>query len=166
MRFTSILAAALFFVAPAALALDAPKGPVILTVKGDLTHPNVGKTAQFDLEMLEKLAGRKATMQTPWTEGMTTFSGPLLRAILEEAGAKNGSKLLVRALNDYFAEVPMRDATDLDTMLATRQNGKPMSIREKGPLFLIYPFDQNHDLYNEEYFSRSVWQIKEIEVQP
>lgn len=165
MRLSSLLAAALIFVAPAAFALETPKGPVILTVKGDLDHPNVGKTAQFDLEMLEKLAGRKATLQTPWTEGNTTFSGPLLRAVLHEAGAK-GSKLLVRALNDYFAEVPMQDATGLDTMLATRQNGKLMSVREKGPLFLIYPFDQNKDLYNEEYFSRSVWQIKEIEVQP
>lgn len=29
---------------------------------------------------------------------------------------------------------------------------------------MIYPFDKNHELYNEKYFSRSVWQIKEIEV--
>ena len=39
-----------------------------------------------------------------------------------------------------------------------------MSIRDKGPIFMIYPFDKNPELYNEKYFSRSVWQIKSIEV--
>ncbi|MBB4142421.1 molybdopterin-dependent oxidoreductase [Rhizobium rhizoryzae] len=164
MRFLTLIASSLLF-ASSALALDAPKGPVILTVKGTLAHANVGATAQFDLEMLEKLDGRTGKMKTPWTEGETSFSGPLLRAILNAAGA-TGSKLQVKALNDYFAEVPVEDAEKLDTILATRQNGKVMSIREKGPLFLIYPFDKDPALYNEKYFSRSVWQIKEIEVKP
>ena len=43
-------------------------------------------------------------------------------------------------------------------------DGKPLSVRDKGPLFLIYPFDKNPELYNEKYFSRSVWQIKKIEI--
>ncbi|MCJ8508340.1 molybdopterin-dependent oxidoreductase [Rhizobium lemnae] len=164
MRFLTLIASSLLFTS-SALALDAPKGPVILTVKGTLAHANVGGTAQFDLEMLEKLDGRTGKMKTPWTEGETSFSGPLLRAILKEAGA-TGSQLQVKALNDYFAEIPIEDAENLNTILATRQNGKVMSIREKGPLFLIYPFDQDPALYNEKYFSRSVWQIKEIEVKP
>jgi hypothetical protein len=148
-----------------ALALDAPKGPVILTVKGKLSHPNAGEAAQFDLAMLEALPRRTATVKTPWTDGEPTFSGPLLQAVLEAAGAE-GETLLVKALNDYFSAVPMSDARSIDTILATRLNGKPMSVREKGPLFLIYPFDLDPALYNEKYFSRSVWQIKEIEVRP
>ena len=49
-------------------------------------------------------------------------------------------------------------------MLATKMNGDYMSVRDKGPLFLIYPFDTNPELFNEKYFSRSVWQIREVEV--
>jgi hypothetical protein len=161
----AVLLAALSFSAPAAWSLDKPTGPVILTVKGKLATPNVGETAQFDLAMLEKLAGRTGTMKTPWTEGETQFSGPLVRSVLTAAGAK-GNVLLVRAINDYFATVPAEDAIKHDTILATRANGKLMSVRDKGPLFLIYPFDLEPALYNEAYFSRSVWQIKEIEVQP
>ena len=145
-----------------ALALDAPKGPVILTVKGAITKTNAGDTAEFDLAMLEALPGRKATMETPWTQGKVTFEGPLLSAVLEAVGS-TGSLLSVKALNDYAAEVPAEDA-ELATMLATRMDGKLMSIRDKGPLMLVYPFDKAPDLYNEKYFSRSVWQIKEIEV--
>lgn len=147
-----------------ALALDKPTGDVILTVTGHIANANVGGTAQFDAAMLDKLASRTGQMETPWTTGKVTFSGPLLRAVLDEAGAE-GTTLSVKALNDYAAEVPMDDARKLDTILATKMDGKVMSVRDKGPLFLIYPFDLDPGLYNEKYFSRSVWQIKEIEVQ-
>lgn len=147
-------------------ALDMPKGDVVLTVTAaKLDHPNVDGTAQFDLPMLEALAGRTGKMETPWTKGQVTFSGPLLRSVIEAAGA-HGSKLKVVALNDYAADVPMEDATALDTMLATRMDGQPMPVRDKGPLFLVYPFDKDSSLVNEKYFSRSVWQIKSIEVAP
>ena len=156
----ALLASALS--ATAALALEAPTGHVILTVMGEISNTNAGDTAQFDMAMLEKLKGRKGEMETPWTEGKVTFEGPLLREILAAVGA-TGTSLKVRALNDYAADVPAEDAK-LDTILATKIDGKPMSIRDKGPLMLVYPFDLNADLFNEKYFSRSVWQIKEIEV--
>lgn len=148
--------------ATAALALEAPTGPVVLTVKGKISNTNSDDTAQFDLAMLEKLKGRKGEMETPWTTGKVTFEGPLLREILAAVGA-TGSSLKIRALNDYAADVPAEDAK-LDTILATKLDGKPMSVRDKGPLMLVYPFDLDANLYNEKYFSRSVWQIKEIEV--
>ena len=40
--------------------------------------------------------------------------------------------------------------------------GNRFSIRDKGPLFIIYPFDQDESLRNETYFARSVWQLKEL----
>ena len=166
MKIQHVLAAAMLAVcaSTSAFALDKPTGDVILTITGHVANANVDGTAQFDADMLAQLASRSGEMETPWTTGKVTFSGPLLRAVLEEAGA-TGDKLVVKAINDYSAEVPMEDAQKLDTILATSMDGKSMSIRDKGPLFLIYPFDQNPDLYTEKYFSRSVWQIKEVEVQ-
>ncbi|GEO83577.1 MULTISPECIES: molybdopterin-dependent oxidoreductase [Alphaproteobacteria] len=144
-------------------ALEMPRGPVILTVVGAVTEPNGDNRAEFDLSMLDRLEGRKALMDTPWTQGKVEFSGPFLRAVLKAAGAK-GSRLIIRALNGYSAEVPFSDASDLDSILATRLDGKVMTVRTKGPSMLVYPFDQDPTLYSERYFSRSVWQIKEIEV--
>ncbi len=40
-----------------------------------------------------------------------------------------------------------------------------MPIRDKGPLWLVYPYDSNPDLNTDKYYSRSVWQIKELNVQ-
>lgn len=158
------LFAALAALAPLnAQALETPKGKVVLTIHGKhLEHPNVGDTAQFDLEMLESLAGREASVNTPWMKERTTFAGPFLRSVLKAAGA-TGEIMKISAINEYSVEVPFEDA-DMDTILATRMNGKLMSVRDKGPMFLIYPFDLNRDLYNEKFFNRSVWQIDEIEI--
>lgn len=162
-----LIAAALLCALPVSNALcaslETPKGNIVLTITGDIENTNIANTARFDLAMLQALAGRQAIMETPWTDGATEFDGPYLKAVLEAAGA-HGKILRVKALNDYSADVPMADATDYETILAVKMNGKPMSVRDKGPLFMIYPFDKNHELYNEKYFSRSVWQIKEIEV--
>ncbi len=157
LAFTYVLAAAL-----PAFALDIPQGRVILTVTGNISQQNASGAAQFDLAMLEALEGREAAMETPWTEGKRSFSGPLLRSLLQAVGA-NGKTLVVRALNDYAAEVPSDDAA-LDVILAVRMDGEEMPVREKGPVFLVYPFDLDPGLKNEMIFSRSVWQIKEIEV--
>lgn len=160
-----LLAASAVVLATQAAALDKPRGDVVLTITGAVSEANSGKDAAFDLDMLEALPGRSARMETPWTQGEIEFSGPFLREVLKAAGAK-GTKLVVKALNDYAAEVPIEDANGLDTILAGRMDGKRMSVREKGPLMLVYPFDKDKDLYNEKYFGRSVWQIKEIEVLP
>lgn len=164
-RIISLIAVLLLpFYTKTAFALERPRGDVVLTLTGALSNPNVGETAQFDLAMLEALPGRSAMMETPWTTGKVTFSGPFLRAVLDAAGA-HGTSLKIVALNDYTAEIPIDDATKLETILATRMNGNTMSVREKGPLFLIYPFDKDRALYNEKYFSRSVWQISAIVIQ-
>lgn len=143
--------------------LGQPAGETVLTITGDIDNTNGDGVAMFDLAMLDALESRAASMETPWTEGKTAFDGPLLKAVLDAAGAQ-GKTLIVKALNDYSAEVPMEDARDFPTILAIRMNGQEMSVRDKGPLFMIYPFDKHPELYNEKYFSRSVWQIKEIEV--
>lgn len=160
----TLIFAALLAAAPAA-ALDAPKGRVILTISGSVVQPNRDGSAVFDLSMLEGLQGRRVLMETPWTQGEVEFSGPFLREVLEAAGAE-GSRLIIRALNGYSAELPISDARDIDTILATRLDGKIMTVRTKGPSMLVYPFDQDRTLYNEKYFARSVWQIGEIEVLP
>lgn len=147
----------------AALALDAPTTDVVLTISGAVDNPNAGDTAQFDMPMLEALASRTGSMETPWTKGKVTFSGPLFSAVLEAAGA-HGKTITVKALNDYSVDLPEEDVLQIKTILATRMDGKEMSVRDKGPLFLIYPFDLQPELYNEKYFGRSVWQIKEVVV--
>ena len=144
--------------------LPTPQGPVILTVSGNIENTNGLGSASFDRAMLEALEQRNTTATTPWFGEPHDFSGPLGAAILDAVGA-HGTTLRMVALNDYAAEVPLQDLRDYPVVLATHLDGQVMSVRDKGPLFLIYPFDENPDLFNEVYFGRSVWQIARIEVQ-
>lgn len=145
--------------------LDQPEGAVILTVSGAITTTNSGSAAVFDLAMLDALEQRETLTETPWFDGQQRFSGPTLSSLLETVGAE-GNSLRFVALNDYAAEMPIEDALERPVILASRHNDALMSVRDKGPLFVIYPFSEIPELNNEVYFSRSVWQVKAIEVLP
>ncbi|WP_076659210.1 hypothetical protein [Yoonia rosea] len=143
--------------------LAEPKGPVILTISGAITQTNGPNVARFDREMLEALERRIITANTPWFDAKHDFEGPLAAAVLDAVGAQ-GSTMRVFALNDYASDVPVADVREFPVIFATHLDGEMMSVREKGPLFLIYPFDEFPALFNEVYFGRSVWQIARIEV--
>ena len=151
-------------VAASAQTLPAPAGPIILTVSGAQTVKNSPAGAVFDKQMLESLGMHVTTTKTPWTDGQTVFEGPLLRDVLKAAGA-SGANLIVTALNDYSAALPVSDSMEYDVILAMKSNGEYMRIRDKGPLFVIYPFDDVPSLYSEVIFNRSVWQVKSIAVE-
>jgi hypothetical protein len=156
-------------VSPAALrrpawALDKPSGPVVLTITGRVRLPNAGQTAQFDMAMLERLPQHSFSTRTPWYPGPRKFTGPLLRDVLAAGGAE-GSNLRAFALNDYRVDLPAEDAQRWDVIVARLLDDKPMAVRDKGPLFIIYPFDAHAELRSTVYYSRSAWQLKTLEVQ-
>ena len=141
-----------------ALALDKPTGTVVLTVDGAISQTNNGSQAQFDMAMLEKLPQHSFSTQTPWYPSAVTFTGPLLRDVLAAVGAK-GKNITAVALNDYKTEIPIDDATRHDVIVARLMNNRPMRVREKGPLFIVYPFDTKSELRSELYYNRAAWQL-------
>ena len=159
------LGATLLATPVSAAELPAPAGRVILTVSGNIGVTNAnGKTAQFDLEMLDSLPQTSFQTATIWTDGPATYSGVELSTLLEALDA-NGKQLLMTALNDYAIEVPASEAVSGGPILATRADGKPLSIRNKGPVWLIYPFDDKPEYKTEVTYSLSIWQLKSIEVE-
>jgi len=144
-------------------ALAEPTGKPILTITGEIENTNAGEAAVFDLAMLDALPGRTTTTETPWYEGERNFSGPLLSAVLAAVGAR-GETVRVRAINKYSADIPLDEVDGIPVILATRLDGAVMSVRDKGPVFVLFPFSEVPELYNERVFNRSVWQVAEIEV--
>jgi hypothetical protein len=143
--------------------LGAPSAAVVLTVRGKIQHANRTDGAAFDMAMLEALAQHSFTTKTPWYAQPRKFTGPLLRDVLALVGA-HGSTLRLGALNDYRIDVPADDSKRFDVTLARLIDDKTITVREKGPLFMIYPFDSDTALRNALYYSRSVWQLKSIDV--
>ncbi|NQW10875.1 MAG: molybdopterin-dependent oxidoreductase [Alphaproteobacteria bacterium] len=143
-------------------ALPQPKDRPLLEVTGQITTKNVGDKAAFDFAMLEALGSTTLVTSTAWTEGRPEFEGVLLSALIERIGA-TGSTAVAIALNDYKVEIPIEDFTRYPVILAYRMNGKRLRVRDKGPLWIIYPQDDFPALKTKQTQARWVWQVKEIQ---
>ena len=63
---------------------------------------------------------------------------------------------------DYAVTIPTSDAVEGGPIIAYEMDGKPMSRRDKGPLWVIYPFDDSAKYRTETIYSRSIWQLNRI----
>lgn len=150
-----------------ASALDLPplSGPVILTVTGVTSAAFPDGTAKFDIARLRVIGETKFTTTTIWTEGSHTFAGVSLKALVDVLGASSGS-LKCEALNDYVIEIPVSDAVADGPIVAYAMDGEPMSVRDKGPLWVVYPYESDPVYQSETVYSRSIWQLDRIEILP
>lgn len=101
---------------------------------------------------------------TRWTEGEARFTGVLLRDLLEHLELPI-REVTARALNDYEAVIPASDIETIDVLVANRMNGQPMPVREKGPLWIIYPLSERPDLLGPETEEKMVWQLHNLILQ-
>lgn len=140
-------------------------GPILLTVTGlDPALYDQGR-AEFDQSALEALGTASFTTGSVWTTGTHRFEGvPLLR-LARSLGLAADAIVRLHALNDYEVEIPLAELQDGAPILAHLFDGKPMSVRDKGPIWLVYPYDADPAAYQTvTTFTRSVWQLDRIEV--
>lgn len=148
---------------PAFAELAQPQGEVILTVSGNISETNGDGVARFDLDMLRALPAEAFETSTIWTNGPQKFTGVPLQALLEELGA-SGTTLRSIAINAYEVQIPTSDAQNGGPIIAYELNGDAMSVRDKGPLWVVYPYDSDPRFRTEVVYSRSIWQLDQIEI--
>lgn len=161
----SFVAAAFIAQAAPAQTLPAPSGDALLTVTGDIAVTNADGAAVFDRGMLEAMEPVEFTTTTMWTDGPQVFTGVLLLDLLTALGVTEG-KIRATALNDYAVDIPVSDAVEGGPIVAYLLNGEPMSVRDKGPLWIVYPYDSKRKYRTEVIYSRSIWQLHRMEVHP
>lgn len=147
----------------AGTGLPEPRDEVILTVTGAVAIKNSADAARFDRTMLEDLPRTGFATTTIWSEGQSRFTGVLLQDLLAAVGAE-GKMLKAIALNDYAVEIPVADETTASAIIAYEIDGQAMSVRDKGPLWIVYPYQSAARFRTETVYSRSIWQLSHIEV--
>lgn len=146
----------------AVAGLAAPTGRAILDVTGQIEHANQNGSAVFDRAMIEALGMETIVTETPWTDGPVTFEGVSGARLLDVLG-QHGSNVLATAINDYTVEIPADDFRERDLFIALRMNGKDLQVRDKGPIWIVYPFSSRPDLNSAVYYNRSIWQLRRLE---
>ena len=162
-----VLAAALAFAA-APLAAEPPdlpelSGPVLLTVSGLDPETYPGGLYFLDLGRLEALGTTGFETSSIWTEGVQHYEGVLLHKLVTALDIGE-AELRLQALNDYMIELPTSEIHAEAPLLSFRIDGALLSVRDKGPIWLIYPFDSDAAYRTDTIFARSIWQLDRIEV--
>ncbi|HEX6115023.1 MAG TPA: molybdopterin-dependent oxidoreductase [Geminicoccaceae bacterium] len=144
-------------------SLAPPSGQVVLTVAGAIAKTNAPGRAEFDLDMLERLGLSSLTTWTPWTEGELEFQGVSARQLMNAVDAR-GTQVRAVALNGYEYTIPLEDFDRYDVLLATRVNGQLMRVRDKGPIWIVYPWSGHPELDDFGTREKSVWQLSALHV--
>jgi hypothetical protein len=163
-HFTLLLALAATTPLGFSQSLDAPQGKTVLSVSGKIGVKNKGELAVFDMAMIEKLPQHSFTTRTPWYDKPVKFTGPLLADVLAAVKA-SGTTVSAMAINDYKISIPMQDVSQHGVLMARLIDDKPIPVRSKGPLFVVYPFDSAAELRSSVYYERSIWQLKALNLQ-
>jgi hypothetical protein len=138
-------------------------GQVILTVTGLDTATYPDGSVELDIGRLEALGTTEIATSSIWTDGVHHYRGVPLRVLIDHLDI-TAENLRLHALNDYSVDFPTPEALPEAPILAFEMDGSPMSVREKGPIWVIYPFDDDEDYRTDTIFSRSIWQLDQIDV--
>lgn len=129
-----------------------------------LTIEAPGKSESFSFDDLAALPQTTVVTANDYVNDAVAFTGPSLKSLLERVGVGREATLTARALNDFSVNIPASDAFDYEVVVAILADGKPMPVRDKGPIWVIYPMDDHPELRTNIYNSRLIWQLRSITV--
>ena len=134
---------------------------------GEVTLELVGagpsQSRELTLDDLAALPQFEVRTENEFTDGLVTYRGPLVRDVLAELGLERLTTVRFVAANDYYVDIPTSDFAQYGVILAMEADGTPLSLRDKGPLWLMYPISDNPTLRDPIYLRRLIWQVVRIE---
>lgn len=143
--------------ADAALAADAADPLLTLTGKD-------GAQVMLSAAQLGALPQYAIATENEYLDGMNCYSGPLGRDVLALIGAAEGDGVMLTAINDYAVEAPYDHMAEYDVMFTTAINGDALSVRDKGPIWVVYPQSDNAILRDTLYSTFMVWQLNRVDL--
>lgn len=147
------------------LALVALGAPPAAADETALALVGAGRSSALDLSLddLARLPQVEVRTGNEFSDGVVAYRGPLVRDVLALQGLDHLKAVRFVAANDYYVDIPTSDFTDWDVILAMEADGTPLSRRDKGPLWLMYPISGNAALRDPVYLRRLIWQVVRIQ---
>ena len=137
-----------------------------MSVYGDILRDDKPyQRLDFTLSELQALTQTELTTAHPWTTQAQHYRGIDLTALLTFLFAEQQIKsLTLEGLNGFSMALEWAKIREYSPMLAWQENGQLMSRRNKGPLWLMLPFDQVPELKKMDFLHYMVWQLRTIRV--
>ena len=161
-------------VATGAVANPAASQPALSI--SDSSNQIVGELTKEQLST--KFKNKTITTQTPWSNGdLLTYRGPKVIDVLKDVGLENAAAIEGYAANGFSAKLNMADVKNYSPILATEiectadliakdkcTQGEfvALSVKEYGPIFVVWPFDQLPDAVDPRDHSKWIWFVTGI----
>ena len=138
------------------------------TASSPLLHLILPDTREIPLDeaALAALPQTEFETATPWTAGVHRYRGPTLKAMLAAQGLKDVTHVRVTGLNGYQQQFDLAPFAQVPLTLVRYQDDKPLTRRNKGPVWLLMPFSEYPEFDVSPIHSFMVWQLVRIEVIP
>ncbi len=115
----------------------------------------------FSIKDLEEFPLVSVSTETQWTNGVLHFRGPLMRDILDDIGAV-GDTIQVNGLDGRSATIPREDIYKFDVIIACQVEGAYFGLRDRGPLWIIYPWTDNPEIQSAIYYDRGIYHLSSL----
>lgn len=155
----AIVATAALLPAAAAGGADDP----ILTLRNPSIEGPYSEIS-FTRGDLESLAWHTIRTGNEFIDGVADFRGPYAHDVISMIGHAGATRVRVIAANDFFTEIEIAELEKYGAILALERDGEQLSLRDHGPIWMMYPIDDYPELQDSLYNSRLVWQLQTIEL--
>ncbi|THD75023.1 oxidoreductase [Thalassobius vesicularis] len=133
----------------------------------EVTHFDASKAVlskrTMTMDELQAMPSAEFETSTIWTEGTHIFKGVWLADLAAFLSITEG-EVYLSALNEYLVEFPVDEMERGGPLVAYERDGEPMSPRDKGPLWVVFPYDSDPKYQTESIYAQSIWQMDRIEV--
>ena len=136
------------------MAEDAISSEVVLKVANTSGAANENVTFAFNLALLDALPQHEFSTTTIWTEDLNTFSGVLLKDLIELTGFQ-GESVTAWAINDYMAEFTVGSLAFNTALIATRQNGDTMPPGTRDHYGLYFHIRMAHSFKPKQFLRKA-----------
>lgn len=144
-------------------SLFADAGDKKVKLSGLIKGDQVIKISPRELEKIIETSTFE--LYNPWDKEVGKYTGILLDKFATYFGKDNVKQIKFIAIDDYRVEINKEFWNSERILLVTRVNGKYISLKERGPLRIMFvDYDVNKKKY-EKNLPLWLWMIKKIEFQ-
>ena len=137
------------------------KADTLLSIQS-VKNSGCKSTTQLSDAQLLALPQQQFVTHHSWSDDAESFSGPLLQDVLDTT-CNNAEKIKLTALNDYAIDMDFSEVKKYQPIVALSVNGKRLSVREKGPLWVMLPLDE-HKISDRSLDGIMIWQLSDITI--
>jgi hypothetical protein len=124
--------------------------------------PTSGVAVELTIQQLDTLPQQEFVTKLPWLKDKHKYQGVKLSDIATMLGDESYRSATLHALNNYEADVPRTDIEQYHPVIVYRVDNQQMSVRDKGPYWLVYDLSRYPELNVIRYQAQMVWQLDEI----